>query len=236
MPTSGQSLSATTIERLITQHVAEAMTAYEANQNNQNGDGNPHINAGGVVPFTRECTYKDFVKCHPLNFKRTEGVVGLTRWFEKIETVFHISNCPQKCQVKYASCTLQDSALPWWNLHKRINGSDAAYTMTWKELMKLMTEMVSEEEDQVKKFIGGLPDNIQGNLIATKPSRLQDAIRIANNLIDQKLKGTIRIRAMLKFYHFVTSASCTTTVYVPLDVETARRLATKQETVRPLLR
>ncbi|GJZ19861.1 putative reverse transcriptase domain-containing protein, partial [Tanacetum coccineum] len=51
------------------------------------------------------------------------------------------------------------------------------------------TKMVLEEEDQVEKFIGGLPDNIQGNVIAAEPMRLQDAVRIANNLMDQKLKG-----------------------------------------------
>ncbi|GKD48402.1 putative nucleotidyltransferase, ribonuclease H [Tanacetum coccineum] len=49
--------------------------------------------------------------------------------------------------------------------------------------------MVPEEEDRVEKFIGGLPDNIQGNVIAAEPTRLQDAVRIANNLMDQKLKG-----------------------------------------------
>ncbi|GKD07804.1 putative reverse transcriptase domain-containing protein [Tanacetum coccineum] len=48
---------------------------------------------------------------------------------------------------------------------------------------------VPEEEDRVEKFIGGLPDNIQGNVIAAEPTRLQDAIHIANNLMDQKLKG-----------------------------------------------
>ncbi|GJY63499.1 hypothetical protein Tco_0464959 [Tanacetum coccineum] len=194
-------------------------------------NGNPNVNVRGVVPVARECTYQDFVKCQPLNFKGTEGVVGLTRWFEKMETVFHISNCPKKYQVKYASCTLQDSALTWWNSHKRTIGTDAAYAMTWKALMKLMTEMVPEEEDRVEKFIGGLPDNIQGNVIATEPTRLQDAIRIANNLMDQKLKGYTARDAKNK-----RSASYTTTVRVPLDVETARRLATKQETVRPLLR
>ncbi|GJZ34709.1 putative reverse transcriptase domain-containing protein [Tanacetum coccineum] len=46
-----------------------------------------------------------------------------------------------------------------------------------------------EEEDRVEKFIGGLPDNIQGNVIVAKPTKLQDAVRIANNLMDQKLKG-----------------------------------------------
>ncbi|GJS76297.1 putative reverse transcriptase domain-containing protein [Tanacetum coccineum] len=49
--------------------------------------------------------------------------------------------------------------------------------------------MVPEEEDRVEKFIRGLPDNIQGNVIAAEPTRLQDAVRIANNLMDQKLKG-----------------------------------------------
>nr|GEY62205.1 hypothetical protein [Tanacetum cinerariifolium] len=49
--------------------------------------------------------------------------------------------------------------------------------------------MVSNEEDTVEKYIGGLPDNIQGNVIAAEPTRLQDAIYNANNLMDQKLKG-----------------------------------------------
>nr|GEX66770.1 ribonuclease H-like domain-containing protein [Tanacetum cinerariifolium] len=65
MPTSGQGLSAATIEQLITQRVAKAVAAYEANQNNQNGNGNPNVSVGGVVPVARECTYQDFMK--PMN-------------------------------------------------------------------------------------------------------------------------------------------------------------------------
>ncbi|GKF12826.1 hypothetical protein Tco_0050752, partial [Tanacetum coccineum] len=53
----------------------------------------------------------------------------------------------------------------------------------------MCTKMVPEEEDRVKKFIRGLPDNIQGNVIAAEPIRLQDVVQIANNLMDQKLKG-----------------------------------------------
>ncbi|GJT11353.1 putative reverse transcriptase domain-containing protein [Tanacetum coccineum] len=119
----------------------------------------------------------------------TEGVVGLTRWFEKMETVFNISNCPSKYQVKYATCILQDSALTWWNTHKRTIGVEAAYAMNWAGLMR---RMVPDEEDKDERFIGGLPDNIQGNVIAAEPTKLQDAIRIANNLMDQKLKGYAR--------------------------------------------
>nr|GFA34042.1 putative reverse transcriptase domain-containing protein [Tanacetum cinerariifolium] len=49
-----------------------------------------------------------------------------------------------------------------------------------------------DEEDKVERFIGGLPDNIKGNVIAVEPTKLQDAIRIANNLMDQNLKGYAR--------------------------------------------
>ncbi|GJS83928.1 putative reverse transcriptase domain-containing protein [Tanacetum coccineum] len=167
------------------------------NGGNGNRNGNHGMNFGGFMPVARECTFQDFLKCKPHNFSGTEGVVGLTRWFEKMETVFNISNCPLKYQVKYATCTLQDSALTWWNSHKRTIGVEAAYTMNWVELMKLMTEvycprneiqkmetelMVPDEEDRVERFIGGLPDNIQGNVIAANPTRLQDAIRMDSYL------------------------------------------------------
>ncbi|GKA77735.1 putative reverse transcriptase domain-containing protein [Tanacetum coccineum] len=239
------------IEEMIDQRVNAALEAHQVNQNlklgngNDNGNGNGNGNNGGDNGdgnenhnvngrgdrlVARERTYQDFMKCQPTSFKGTEGVVGLIRWSEKMETVFHISNCPEKYQVKYATCTLLDSVLTWWNSHKRTIRTDAAYALSWRELMKLMTEvycprneiqkmetelwnlsvknndiasytqrfqeltmmctkMVPEEEDRVEKFIGGLPDNIQGNVIAAEPTRLQDAVRIANNLMDQKLKG-----------------------------------------------
>ncbi|GJS04641.1 putative reverse transcriptase domain-containing protein [Tanacetum coccineum] len=75
-----------------------------------------------------------------------------------------------------------------WNM--TVKGNDlTSYNQRFQELTLLCTKMVPEEEDQVEKYIGGLPDNIQGNVIATKPTRLQDAVRIANNMMDQKLKG-----------------------------------------------
>ncbi|GKD84222.1 putative reverse transcriptase domain-containing protein [Tanacetum coccineum] len=123
------------------------------NRNGGNGNGNGNggeygYNFRGFVP-ARECAYQDFLKCQPLNFNGIEEVVGLTRWFEKMEMVFYISNCPEKYQVK----------------------------------------MVPNEEDIVERFIGGLPDNIQGNVIARNLIRFQDVVRIANQLMDKKLQG-----------------------------------------------
>nr|GEW21231.1 hypothetical protein [Tanacetum cinerariifolium] len=173
------------------------------NGNEENGNGgrnrngnrirNHDMNYRGFMLVAQECMFQEFLKCKPHNFLGTEGVVGLTRWFKKMKTVFNISNCPPKYQVKYATCTLQGSALTWWNSYKKTIGVDAAYAMKWVGLMKLMTEvMVPDEEDKVERFIGGLPDNIQGNVIVVEPTKLQDTIRIANNLMDQKLKGYAR--------------------------------------------
>nr|GEV34273.1 hypothetical protein [Tanacetum cinerariifolium] len=165
------------------------------NRNGGNGNGrneNPNENGRGDRHVARECTYQDFMKCQPVNFKGMEGVVGLTRWFEKMKTVFHISNFPEKYQVKYATCTLLNNALTWWNSHKQTVGTDAAFSMSWRELMNLMAEVYcprNEEEDRIKRYVGGLPDNIQGNVMSAEPTRLQDEIRLANSLMDQKLKG-----------------------------------------------
>nr|GFC77829.1 reverse transcriptase domain-containing protein [Tanacetum cinerariifolium] len=73
-----------------------------------------------------------------------------------------------------------------WNL--TVKGNDlTAYIQRFQELILLCTKMVPNEEDRVERFIGGLPDNIQGNMITANPARLQDAIRIANQLLDKKL-------------------------------------------------
>ncbi|GJR49241.1 hypothetical protein Tco_1399762 [Tanacetum coccineum] len=146
------------IEELVNRHVEEALAAHEATraanaleaenqsqngsdsnngnggngngENGNGGNGNPNKNGRGDIPIAKECTYQDFMKCQPLNFKGTKGVFGLIRWFEKMETVFHISNCPEKYQVKYATCTLLNSALTWWNSHKRTIGAEAAFAMS----------------------------------------------------------------------------------------------------------
>ncbi|GJT66870.1 reverse transcriptase domain-containing protein [Tanacetum coccineum] len=66
-------------------------------------------------------------------------VAHLTQWFERMETVFRISNCTVENQVKFATCTLMGTALTWWNSHARTVTNDVAYAMTWSDLKKEMT-------------------------------------------------------------------------------------------------
>ncbi|GKB16243.1 putative reverse transcriptase domain-containing protein [Tanacetum coccineum] len=207
---SGASMTHKEVDKLVTRRVAEEMEAREATRTleplNENGDeqevkNGGNGNEGNGNGGNKENENGNRNGNHGMDYG---GVVGLTRWFEKMEIVFNISNCPPKYQVKYATCTLQDSALTWWNSHKSTIGVEGAYAMNWVELMKLMTEvycprneiqkmenelMVPDEEDRVERFIGGLPNNIQGNVISANPVRLQDAIRIANQLMDKKVQG-----------------------------------------------
>nr|GEV64493.1 hypothetical protein [Tanacetum cinerariifolium] len=112
-------------------------------ENGIGGNGNPNENDRGARLVSRECTYQDFMKCQPINFKGTEGVVGLIRWFVKMEIVFHISNCPVKYQVKELMELMAEVYCPineiqrmeseLWNL-TLLNNDLAAYTQRFQEL------------------------------------------------------------------------------------------------------
>nr|GFC61369.1 hypothetical protein [Tanacetum cinerariifolium] len=153
------------------------------------------------VQPARVCSYTDFMKCQPLNFKGTEGIVGLSQWLEKMESLFHISGCAIDNQVKFATYTLLGAALTWWNGHVRTLGHDAAYANTWgtlkknlmdkyypKELALMCTKFLADETKKVDKYISGLPDNIHGNVMSVRPRTLDETIELANDLMDQKLR------------------------------------------------
>nr|GEV73414.1 hypothetical protein [Tanacetum cinerariifolium] len=129
------------LQALIDRGVAAALAELDANMS-KNGDNSNDSGTGGRRQMTtpRECSYIDFLKCQLMSFQGTEGVVGLTRWLEKMESVFQISNCIVACQVKFASCTLQGSALTWWNSHMKVVGQDVAYAMPWAALKRMIID------------------------------------------------------------------------------------------------
>ncbi|GJW48872.1 reverse transcriptase domain-containing protein [Tanacetum coccineum] len=228
-PTATTTTSVTNaqLQAMIDQGVSAALAARDANRN---GDDSHTSGTGGrrTERIVRECTYQDFMKCKPLYFKGTEGVVELIQWFERMETVFRISNCPVENQVKFSTCTLLAGALTWWNSHVMTVSHDAAYAMTWADLRKKMTDkycprnemkkleaelwnlkvkgtdvigynqrfqelallcvrMFPEESDKIERYVGGLPDMIHGNIVASKPKTMQEAVEMATELMDKKV-------------------------------------------------
>ncbi|GKA69844.1 hypothetical protein Tco_0775908 [Tanacetum coccineum] len=124
--------------------------------------------AGPVAPEITRCTYITFIKCDPQPFKGTEGAMGLCQWFEKLESVFRISDCKERDKVKFATATLQGRALTWWNGTIASMGIDAAngtpwtelkgtdidgYTNRFHELALLCPRMVEPEQVKVEQYL-----------------------------------------------------------------------------------
>nr|GFB63764.1 reverse transcriptase domain-containing protein [Tanacetum cinerariifolium] len=174
------------------------------NSTNEDGSHSSHEDNRRNIQTARPYYYADFMKCQPLNFKGTKGV------------------------VKFATCTLLDAALTWWNSQLRSLGPDA-YSMNWEVIKKKMTDkyypqgeikkleiklwnlkvkennvsvyterfqeltlirtkFVADETEKIDKYVSKLPDNIYGSVKASKPKTLYETIKLANDLMDQKLR------------------------------------------------
>ncbi|GKE98629.1 hypothetical protein Tco_0021980, partial [Tanacetum coccineum] len=103
------------IRQLVVDSVAAALEAQAATMENTD---NPNRNTGPrETPVAKRGNYKEFISCQPFYFNGTEGVVDLIRWFERTESVFSRSNCAEENKVTFATGTLTDDALSWWNAY-----------------------------------------------------------------------------------------------------------------------
>ncbi|GJZ19358.1 reverse transcriptase domain-containing protein [Tanacetum coccineum] len=70
-----------------------------------------------------------------------------------------------------------------------VKGNDLkTYIRRFQELAVLCPNMVPNAEKLMEVFISGLPRSIEGNVTASKPQTLEEAINIAQRLMDQIIK------------------------------------------------
>ncbi|GJZ95532.1 putative reverse transcriptase domain-containing protein [Tanacetum coccineum] len=201
-PTSAApAMSQAAIRKLVADSVAAALEAQAATMANTD---NTNRNTGQRETLVaRKCSYKEFMSCQPFNFK--------------------------DCKVKFATGTLTEEALSWWNSFAQPIGIEEAYKIPWSELKKLLIKkycprtevkkmedefynltvkgndlktyvrrfqelvvlcptMVPNSKKLMEVFIGGLPRSIEGNVTASKPQTLEEAITITQRLMDQVIK------------------------------------------------
>ncbi|GJZ35512.1 putative reverse transcriptase domain-containing protein, partial [Tanacetum coccineum] len=126
----------------------------------------------------------------------TEGVVELTQWVEKMETVFRISNCSVENQTelkkkmidKYCPRTeIKKLEVELWDL--KVKGTDViGYNQRFQELALLCVRMFPEESDKIKRYVGGFPDMIHESVVASKPKTMQEATEIATERMDKRIR------------------------------------------------
>nr|GEZ86229.1 hypothetical protein [Tanacetum cinerariifolium] len=173
-----------------------------------NADGTGVRGVGPTVPELTGCTYATIIKCDPLPFNGTEGAVGLCQWFEKLESVFQISECKVKDRVKFAMATLRGRALTWWNRRTKAMGMEAANNTPWSEVRKWMTgefcprsviQRMEQElynlrmkgmdiDGKVEQYIRGLTKSIRGDVTSSQPATINDAVRLAYQLAGQLIQ------------------------------------------------
>ncbi|GJU28477.1 putative reverse transcriptase domain-containing protein [Tanacetum coccineum] len=117
-----------------------------------------------------------------------------------MELVFHISNYNVENQVKFATYTFHWLCSKWWktSLMKDCYSRLLLMLLDWKgtiqedETVKFAQRVKSrslfhEESEKVKKYVGGLPDMIRGNVMSYQPKTMEKAIKFANDQMDQKV-------------------------------------------------
>ncbi|GKF99955.1 reverse transcriptase domain-containing protein, partial [Tanacetum coccineum] len=113
--------------------------------------------------------YKEFINCQPFYFNGTEGTVDLIRWFERTET--------------FASGTLTNDALSWWNAYAQPIGIEQANRITWTELKRLLTNKycsrteVKKMEDEFYNLV------VKGNDLKTYVRRIHKLAVLCLNMV-----------------------------------------------------
>nr|GEV10561.1 reverse transcriptase domain-containing protein [Tanacetum cinerariifolium] len=117
--------------------------------------------------------------------------------FERIELVFSRSNCAEENKVTFATGTLTEDALSWWNAYAQPIGIEQANKITWTELKRLLTNKycprteVKKIEDKFYNLIvkgNDLKLTLEDSRISNLMSKHEEAINIAQRLMDQIIK------------------------------------------------
>ncbi|GJW68113.1 putative reverse transcriptase domain-containing protein [Tanacetum coccineum] len=182
--TTTTSVTNAQLKALVEQGIVDALAARDADRN-MNGEDNHNSGMG------------------------TEGVVELTQWFERMETVEPHDSTFSPCVAYVMTLTelkkkMTDKYCPrgemkkleaeLWNL--KVKGTDVLdYNKCFQELALLCVRMFPEESDKIERYVGGLPDMIHRSVVASKPKTMQDVIVMATELMDKKISTFAERRA-----------------------------------------
>ncbi|GJS19051.1 putative reverse transcriptase domain-containing protein [Tanacetum coccineum] len=130
------------------QNLLPAMLAQVSNQGNV-GNHNGNVVNKNVQENVRDvlvngnrvgCSYKEFLACNPKEYDGKGGVVVLTRWIEKMESVHDMSGCSVNQKVKYTAGSFVGKALTWWNSQIHTLSREIAISMSWNNFKFMMIQ------------------------------------------------------------------------------------------------
>ncbi|GJS28338.1 putative reverse transcriptase domain-containing protein [Tanacetum coccineum] len=168
------------LNQLIATRVAKA---HEAAAVTHAASTQEETNLGSNSSQNKACNYKQFRAVMHENFCGTEGAVGLTRWFEKLESQFGISNVAEGDRIKFASSTLLDSALTWWNVYVRSVTLDTALVTPWSDFKAMFIRKYCprNEVKQMENELWNL--KVKGTNLTAYNQRFQELILLCPEMV-----------------------------------------------------
>nr|GEV47757.1 reverse transcriptase domain-containing protein [Tanacetum cinerariifolium] len=158
------------IKKLVANSVSATLEAQAANMENTDNTTRPR-----ETHVARKCTYKEFISCQPFYFNEQADKIAWT----ELKRILTNKYCP-RTEVK----KMEDE---FYNLV--VKGNDLnTYSRRFLELILLCPNKVPNYEKLIEIFIKGLPRCIAGNVTASKPQTLEEAINITQRLMDQVTK------------------------------------------------
>ncbi|GJX68765.1 putative reverse transcriptase domain-containing protein [Tanacetum coccineum] len=186
------------VKQLIEARVSAALANHETLQNSTNGHGDGSHNSETGIRGTKielvfhisNCAVENQVEFATCTFLGN----ALTWWNSHMKTVTQdVAYAMDWKTLKkmmtfkyYPRGEIKKLKIELWNL--KVKGSDVvSYTLRFQELALMCGRMFHEELEEVEKYVGGLPDMIQGNVMSYQPKMMEKAIEFANDQIDQKV-------------------------------------------------
>ncbi|GJV72129.1 putative reverse transcriptase domain-containing protein [Tanacetum coccineum] len=194
-PATTTSVTNAQLKEMIDQGVTDALAARDADRNT-NDDHSHNLGTGvrqteRVARDIRNCSMENQIK-----FSTCTLLAGaLTWWNSHVRTVGHDvayamtwAELKKKMTDKYClRDEMKKLEFELWNL--KVKGTDViGYNQRFQELALLCVRMFPEESDKIERYVGGLPDMIHGSVVASKPKTMQDAIEMATELMDKKIR------------------------------------------------
>ncbi|GJX57597.1 hypothetical protein Tco_0287494 [Tanacetum coccineum] len=105
--------------------------------NNTNNANNGNNGGGNGNDGNNGCSFKTFQSCNPKEYDGKGGAIALTRWIEKMENVIDNSGCAENQKVRYATSSLVNKALTWWNTQCQARGRGGRMAYHGKRFYKL---------------------------------------------------------------------------------------------------
>ncbi|KAI3755312.1 hypothetical protein L1987_55108 [Smallanthus sonchifolius] len=111
------------------------------NNNNTRGvNGNAHTGSVTTIENHEGYSYKSFEGCKHKPFDGKKGAIDTTQWITKIEAVIKLSECRSDQAVKFATNSLETTALDRWEFVKQARGDQAVENMKWNEFKELIMQ------------------------------------------------------------------------------------------------